>query len=49
MRQIAHEAKDNPDLVKTAPHNTPIKRVDDVLAAKHPVLTYAEPHEPTMS
>ena len=40
MRTIAQEAKENPELVKTAPHNTPIGRVDDVLAAKQPVLTY---------
>lgn len=40
MRIIAQEAKDNPELVKTAPHNTPIGRVDDVLAAKQPVLRY---------
>ena len=40
MRQIAEEAKNDPELVKTAPHHTPIGRVDDVLAAKHPVTTY---------
>ena len=40
MRVIAREAKDEPDTVKGAPHNTPIGRVDDVLAAKHPVLKY---------
>ncbi len=40
MRTIAQEAKDNPDLVKGAPHNTPIGRVDDVLAAKQAKLTY---------
>lgn len=40
MHKIADEARTNPELLKTAPHNTPIKRVDDVLAAKHPVLTY---------
>ena len=40
MRQIAEEAKTNPDLVKSAPHTTPIGRVDDVLAAKQPVTTY---------
>jgi glycine dehydrogenase subunit 2 len=40
MRTIAQEAIDNPEIVKTAPHNTPIGRVDDVLAAKHPILTY---------
>jgi glycine dehydrogenase subunit 2 len=42
MRAIADEAKNNPELVKTAPHNTPIGRVDDVLAAKHPVLTFKQ-------
>ena len=42
MRQIAEEAKNNPDMVKTAPHTTPIGRVDDVLAAKHPVTTYRQ-------
>ena len=40
MRQIAQEAKENPELVKSAPHNTPIGRVDDVLAAKQPVTTW---------
>ena len=42
MRKIAEEAKANPDEVKSAPHNTPIGRVDDVLAAKHPVTTYRQ-------
>ena len=42
MRQIAEEAKTNPELVKSAPHTTPIGRVDDVLAAKHPVVTYRQ-------
>ena len=42
MRQIADEAKNNPDEVKSAPHNTPIGRVDDVLAAKHPIVTYQQ-------
>ena len=42
MRQIAEEAKNDPELVKTAPHTTPIGRVDDVLAAKHPITTYKQ-------
>ncbi len=42
MRRIAQEAKSDPELVKSAPHNTPIGRVDDVLAAKHPVVTYRQ-------
>ncbi len=40
MRKIAEEAQTDPELVKSAPHNTPIGRVDDVLAAKQPVLTF---------
>ncbi|MCR5181323.1 MAG: aminomethyl-transferring glycine dehydrogenase subunit GcvPB [Bacteroidaceae bacterium] len=40
MHQIAAEAKSDPEMVKSAPHNTPIGRVDDVLAAKHPITTY---------
>ena len=42
MRTIAQEAKEQPDMVKSAPHDTPIGRVDDVLAAKHPILTYQQ-------
>lgn len=42
MREIAKEAKEDPELVKNAPHNTPIGRVDDVLAAKSPKLTYEQ-------
>ncbi|MDE5947974.1 MAG: aminomethyl-transferring glycine dehydrogenase subunit GcvPB [Prevotella sp.] len=42
MRRIAEEAVEKPDEVKSAPHNTPIGRVDDVLAAKHPVVTYRQ-------
>ncbi len=42
MRQIAEEARTQPDTVKAAPHRTPIGRVDDVLAAKHPIVTYKQ-------
>lgn len=42
MRKIAEEAKTDPELVKSAPHHTPIGRVDDVLAAKHPITTYKQ-------
>ena len=42
MRCIAEEAKTDPELVKSAPHKTPIGRVDDVLAAKHPIVTWRQ-------
>lgn len=40
MRQIAREAKETPDVVKGAPRQAPISRVDDVLAARRPILTF---------
>lgn len=42
MRTIAKEAKDTPEIVKSAPNNTPITRVDDVQAAKKPILTFKQ-------
>ena len=42
MRNIAEEAKTEPDKVKAAPLTTPIGRVDDVLAARQPVVTYKQ-------
>ncbi|MBU5335006.1 aminomethyl-transferring glycine dehydrogenase subunit GcvPB [Intestinibacter bartlettii] len=40
MKQIAKEAEENPELLKTAPHNTIVKRVDDARAVKKPILTW---------
>jgi len=40
MIMISREAKTNPELLSTAPHRTPIRRTDDVLAARRPILTY---------
>ncbi len=45
MLLIADEAVNNPELVKTAPHNTPISRLDEVKAAREPQLTYKELNE----
>ena len=42
MRKIAQEAKEQPEMVKSAPHNTPVRRLDDTLAALKPVVTFAE-------
>lgn len=38
MLQIAEEARSNPEILKSAPHITPIGRVDEVKAAKELVL-----------
>lgn len=40
MRRIADEAAETPDLVKSAPHNTPIRRPDDTQAALTPKVTW---------
>jgi glycine dehydrogenase subunit 2 len=42
MHQVAAEARTNPELVKTAPHSTPISRIDEVYAAKKMILTYQD-------
>jgi glycine dehydrogenase subunit 2 len=40
MRSIAEEAATNPDLVKTAPHSTRVGRLDEVAAARKPILRW---------
>ncbi len=41
MLQIAAEAREQPELLKTAPHTAPFKRLDEVRAAKDLQLCYA--------
>ncbi len=40
MLKIAEEAKTQPELLHDAPHNTPIGRLDEVAAARNPMLCY---------
>jgi glycine dehydrogenase subunit 2 len=40
---IAREAETNPELVKKAPHDTRVGRVDEVMAARKPVLRWRQP------
>ena len=40
MRKIAEEAAHDPMILKSAPHNTPVGRPDDTMAARHPILKY---------
>ncbi|MCG8570822.1 MAG: aminomethyl-transferring glycine dehydrogenase subunit GcvPB [Spirochaetes bacterium] len=37
---IVEEAKNKPELLKAAPINTPVKRINDVAAARKPILQY---------
>ena len=39
LTAIAEEARIDPELLQTAPHNTPVRRLDEVRAARSPVLT----------
>jgi glycine dehydrogenase subunit 2 len=39
IKRIREEAETDPDTVKTAPHSLPVNRLDQVLAARNPVLT----------
>jgi glycine dehydrogenase subunit 2 len=56
MLVIAREAAEQPELLKEAPHNRPVRRLDEVKAAKRAVVRYrfedhpdlaAEPTKPT--
>src|SRR6185437_11917909 len=38
--KIADEAEQNPELLKTAPHTTPVRRLDEVRAAREPNLRW---------
>lgn len=40
MKEIARDAEENPEVLHTAPHNTPVKRLDDVRAARNPDLRW---------
>jgi glycine dehydrogenase subunit 2 len=40
LRTIAEEAAEDPRLLKEAPHVRPVKRLDEVRAAKQPVVRY---------
>jgi len=40
MLAIAREAAEEPELLKEAPHHRPVRRLDEVRAAKRPVVKY---------
>ncbi|MCP2520505.1 aminomethyl-transferring glycine dehydrogenase subunit GcvPB [Candidatus Aminicenantes bacterium AC-708-M15] len=42
MRKIAQEAKENPELLKSAPHKTPVRRLDEVRAARNLILKWSK-------
>jgi len=40
MIKIAEEARENPEMLKNAPYDTPVRRLDEVKAARTPVLKW---------
>jgi glycine dehydrogenase subunit 2 len=40
MKTIAREARESPEILKSAPHVTYVRRLDEVAAAKNPVLRW---------
>ena len=42
LLQIASEAKEHPELVIHAPHHTVVKRLDEVTAARNPIVIFQE-------
>jgi len=48
MLAIAREAAENPELLKEAPHDRPVRRLDEVRAAKKPIVKYAFEQHPAL-
>ena len=40
MIEIARDADENPEILHNAPHNTPVRRLDDVRAVRQPDLRW---------
>ncbi len=43
IAEILREAKDDPEIARTAPHTTPVRRLDEAGAAKRPVIRQPVP------
>jgi glycine dehydrogenase subunit 2 len=48
MLAIAREAAEEPELLKDAPHNRPVKRLDEVRAAKRAIVKYGFDEHPAV-
>ena len=49
MLAISREAEEEPELIKAAPHRRPVRRVDEVKAAKRAVVRYRFDEHPDLS
>jgi glycine cleavage system protein P-like pyridoxal-binding family len=48
MLAIAREAAESPELLKEAPHDRPVQRLDEVRAAKQPVVKFGFEQHPDL-
>src|SRR5688572_9279494 len=48
MLAIAREAAEDPQVLKDAPHNRPVRRLDEVKAAKRAIVTYGFDQHPDL-
>jgi glycine dehydrogenase subunit 2 len=49
MLAIAREAAEDPDLLKDAPHSQPVRRLDEVKAARRAVVKYGFDEHPDLA
>jgi glycine dehydrogenase subunit 2 len=49
MLAITREAAESPDVLKSAPHNRPVKRLDEVKAAKRAIVRYRFEDHPDLT
>jgi glycine dehydrogenase subunit 2 len=49
MLAIAQEAAEDPELLKKAPHHRPVQRLDEVRAAKQPLVKYGFEEHPDLT
>jgi hypothetical protein len=48
MLAIAREAEEDPDVLRDAPHGRPVRRLDEVLAAKRAIVKYGFEDHPDL-
>lgn len=48
MLAIAREAVEDPDTIRSAPHDRPVQRLDEVLAAKRAIVRYRFEEHPDL-
>ena len=41
LAAVVREAREDPSIAQSAPYTTPVRRLDEAAAAKHPVLRQA--------